>query len=229
MRNVVSFSGGKDSTCMLLMMLENGMEVDDIVFADTGKEFPQLYEHIEKVEKYINRKVTVLKAVHSYDYYMIEKVLTKGPHAGTRGYGWASMKNRWCTSSLKTSILDKYERSLGEHKNYIGIAYDEQKRIKDKCYPLIDWRITEKMALQYCYDKGFDWGGLYEYFRRVSCYLCPLQRISEWRTLRHKFPNLWADALRLDKLSPTTMQNGKRLADLDRRFAVEDLQTELFK
>ena len=28
MLNVVSFSGGKDSTCMLLMMLERGMQVD---------------------------------------------------------------------------------------------------------------------------------------------------------------------------------------------------------
>lgn len=53
MLNVVQFSGGKDSTAMLLMMLEKNMPIDDIIFCDTGNEFPQVYEHIEKVNKYI--------------------------------------------------------------------------------------------------------------------------------------------------------------------------------
>ena len=46
MRHVVSFSGGKDSTALLLMMLERRMQVDDMVFCDTGVEFPQTYEHV---------------------------------------------------------------------------------------------------------------------------------------------------------------------------------------
>ena len=58
--HVVSFSGGKDSTAMLLKMLEEGMQVDEIIFCDTGVEFPAMYDHIDKVEKYINRNVTRL-------------------------------------------------------------------------------------------------------------------------------------------------------------------------
>ena len=53
MEHIVQFSGGKDSTAMLLMMLEKNMPIDEIIFCDTGKEFPQMYEHIEKVQKYI--------------------------------------------------------------------------------------------------------------------------------------------------------------------------------
>ena len=34
--HVVSLSGGKDSTAMLLMMLERGMQIDCILFCDTG-------------------------------------------------------------------------------------------------------------------------------------------------------------------------------------------------
>ena len=49
MKHIVSFSGGKDSTAMLLRMVEENMQIDDIVFCDTGKEFPQMYEHIKKV------------------------------------------------------------------------------------------------------------------------------------------------------------------------------------
>ena len=44
--HVVSLSGGKDSTAMLLLMLEMGMQVDEIVNVDTGMEFPGMAEHI---------------------------------------------------------------------------------------------------------------------------------------------------------------------------------------
>ena len=53
--HVVSLSGGKDSTAMLLRMLEEGMPVDIILFCDTGMEFPGLYNHIDQLEKYIGR------------------------------------------------------------------------------------------------------------------------------------------------------------------------------
>ncbi len=36
--HAVSLSGGKDSTAMLLMMPERGMQIDDILFCDTGSE-----------------------------------------------------------------------------------------------------------------------------------------------------------------------------------------------
>ena len=41
--NIVQFSGGKDSTAMLLMMLDKGVQIDEVIFCDTGKEFPQMY------------------------------------------------------------------------------------------------------------------------------------------------------------------------------------------
>lgn len=50
--NVVSLSGGKDSTAMLLMMLERGMRVDEVVSADTGMEFPAMDKHLRRVEEY---------------------------------------------------------------------------------------------------------------------------------------------------------------------------------
>ncbi len=53
---LVSFSGGKDSTAMLIRLLELDdpeMPVTRIVFADTDFEFPELYEYLAKVEKYV--------------------------------------------------------------------------------------------------------------------------------------------------------------------------------
>ena len=101
MEHIISFSGGKDSTAMLLMMLERKMPIDEIIFCDTGKEFPQMYEHIAKVEKYTGITVTRLKADKSFDYYMFDHVKTKGKHKGKKGYGWSNMLCRWCTAALK--------------------------------------------------------------------------------------------------------------------------------
>lgn len=230
MKNIVQLSGGKDSTAMLLMMLEQGIRVDDIVFCDTGKEFPQMYYHMEKIEKYIGRTITVLKPEKSFDYYFLEHVRTSGDYKGVAGYGWPGMKRRWCTKVLKTEPFRKYIKKE-PHRLFIGIAADEAHRVKkNNYYPLVHWQVTEAAALRYCYEHGFDWNGLYHDFRRASCYLCPLQRKADWRVLRNKYPALWADAMALDNRSCFKLSDKYSLHDLERRtFAIEDLFIDLFE
>lgn len=41
--HAVSLSGGKDSTAMLLLMIERNMPIDMVLYADTGMEFPEMY------------------------------------------------------------------------------------------------------------------------------------------------------------------------------------------
>ena len=48
--HAVSLSGGKDSTAMLLMMLERGMPIDAVLYPDSGMEFPEMYDHLSKVD-----------------------------------------------------------------------------------------------------------------------------------------------------------------------------------
>ena len=50
---VVSFGGGVNSTALLIGMHERGDRPDAILFADTGGEKPETYEHIERVQKWI--------------------------------------------------------------------------------------------------------------------------------------------------------------------------------
>ena len=49
--HAVSLSGGKDSTALLLLMIERGMPIDAVIWADTGMEFPEMYGHIAKVDE----------------------------------------------------------------------------------------------------------------------------------------------------------------------------------
>ena len=226
-KHIVSFSGGKDSTAMLLMMIEKEMQIDEIIFCDTGKEFPQMYEHIEKVSEYTGRQITTLKNKKSFEYYLGEyQIKDKTSDNYDRlGLGWPGHMFRWCTGNLKVHIMTKYFKNKGKHYRYLGIAYDEQSRMdrkhnknKNYCYPLVEWGITENQALRYCYKHGFDWGGLYRKFKRVSCYCCPLQRLSGLFVIYRDYPELWADMQKMDATSYRQFRSDYSLEQLTKRF-----------
>ena len=216
--HAVSLSGGKDSTGLLLLMIERGMPIDAVLWADTGMEFPEMYGHISKVDEHLYRErglhITTLRSPKSFEYMMFDEPKQKPSTLENRarlgvppyGNGWPGIKVRWCTGQLKTHQINKeLTRLKGQHRlqQYVGIAADEAHRCKDLHYPLVDWGITEAQALQLCYDRGFDFGGLYRIYHRASCWCCPFQRIGELRNLRHHHPELWARLLDLDNRART--------------------------
>lgn len=173
----------------------------------------------------------------TFDYWLGSHIKTKGKNKGKRGYGWPDMRNRWCTT-LKLQTLGRYYRKIlheRESVEFVGIAYDEIERAEKnkgnliKEYPLIGFEMTEDDALQYCYSQGFDWGGLYDKFARVSCYLCPLSRLSELKYVYENYPKLWEDMRRLDKLSYRQFRADYSLGELEKRFRRESSQLSLFK
>ena len=223
---VVSLSGGKDSTAMLLRLIEEHRPIDLILFCDTGLEFPQMYEHLMRLEAYIGRPITRLRAEHNFEYYFLYYTpKRKNPRLdGLSGMSWAGPCNRWCTGMMKTRVIKRYLKELKkdyEVIEYIGIAADEPKRVKDACYPLVEWGMTEQDCLAYCYERGFDWGGLYTIFKRVSCWCCPLQSTDELRKLYTHFPYLWEQLLRWDDLTWRQFRKDYSVRDLTVRFALE--------
>ena len=180
------------------------MPIDEIVFCDTRLEFPAMYKHIDKVGRYIGKKITKIASRYSFEYYMFDKMKIMGKNRGKRGYGWPGPKMRWCTGALKKDVVKLYLRQYSKPIEYHGISADELHRTesypeRNIKYPLVEWGMTDKDCLEYCYDKGFDWSGLYKKFDRVGCYLCPLQRIGELRVLYKEFPDLWAHMKKLDE------------------------------
>lgn len=204
--HAVSLSGGKDSTAMLLLMIERGLPIDAVLTADTGMEFPEMYEHLQKLDDYLFAErglhLTWLRHPKGFEWLMFEEKKQRPASIENRqrlgvslyGNGWPGPRVRWCTGQLKTHLIHKeINRLKGQYKavSYVGIAADEPKRIKNERYPLMDWGITEKEALRICYDRGYDFGGLYQIYRRCSCWCCPLQGIGELRKLRQHHPELW--------------------------------------
>lgn len=247
--HVASFSGGKDSTAMVLHMIERGDRLDEVMFCDTTMEFPGMTRHVEKVKQVIEAagiKFTELRAAHDFEYYLTSvDVPNRKPtakHFGVPGFGWPGFMSRWCTSTLKINLIEAHLKDLREHYDliqYIGIAADEDYRMErennqdpNHRHPLRDWGWTEEDAMQYCLGKGYNWEGLYEIFRdkktgraKVSCWCCPLQSYDNLRNLRRHFPDLWGRLLELDTKQWQTFAHGYSVADLDQRFRLEDALT----
>lgn len=237
--HIVSFSGGKDSTAMLLHMMELGMQIDIVLYCDTWMEFPAMYRHVEKVKKIVEDagiKFVTLKNPQSFKYLMLEHPAERRQSTIEKlggnpvGYSWAGSRSRWCTSKLKTELLRKYKQELEAEFNvieYVGLASDEQYRLekesnKNHQHPLVDWSWDEAKALSYCYQKGFDWEGLYEHFSRVSCWCCPLQSLEELRNLRKFYPELWNELNEMDKQTWRKFRSDYSVEELEKRFQLED-------
>ena len=126
---------------------------------------------------------------------------------------------------MKINVINRYLKELQEKYEviqYIGIAADEPKRIREHRYPLVEWGMTEKDCLEYCYARGYDWEGLYDIFGRVSCWCCPLQPLGELRILRKKFPKLWEELLEWQTKTWRKFKEDFTVQELEVRFQLEE-------
>lgn len=145
-------------------------------------------------------------------------------------------KNKMATT-YKISEAKKYynnEYPNEEITEYVGIAFDEQERVKEsdsksriiKSYPLIEYEMTEKDCLQYCYDKGYNWDEngieLYSILDRVSCWCCQNKNLKELKNMYMYLPDYWQKLRGLqDRIDEPMKGNGKSVFELEERFKKE--------
>lgn len=196
-----------------------------------------MVEHINRLEQIFTGagvKFTRLKSEKSFEYLMFEyQPKKKNPELQhLKGKSWPTSKVRWCTGELKQKVVSRYFKQLRKQKmviQLVALAADEEYRLERKNnqdpnhrHPLIDWGWAEADCLRYCYEAGFDWGGLYELFRRPSCWCCPLQPLDELRKLRKHFPDLWEKLLDMEHHTWNTFKEFYTVDQLEIRFAFEE-------
>jgi 3'-phosphoadenosine 5'-phosphosulfate sulfotransferase (PAPS reductase)/FAD synthetase len=233
MKHIVSFSGGKDSTLMLILMLEKGMPIDDIIFADTGMEFQELYDYIDRIEKLTGLKITRLKSKKTWDDLFFHKK-QRGRHIGQINAFPMTMACNM-TRQLKLNPIAKYYRSIeGEYTVYIGIARNEPERYErlkpNEKAPLYEWGIDENYVIQELKRRGLH-NPLYDTFDRLGCYTCPNMNLKELRLMRKRYPDEYAKLLwygeQAEKHATSRrfaeFKPGWTVAELEKRFQMEDL------
>lgn len=121
LRHVLGISGGKDSAALAIYMKTKYPNLEiDYYTCDTGKELDETYQLIERLEVFLEKKITKLRAVENspekpFDHFVKIK-----------GWFLPSSLARWCTRSLK---LEPFERYIGIDPtvSYVGIRGDEDR------------------------------------------------------------------------------------------------------
>lgn len=230
---VASVSFGKDSLAMLLLILEKGLPLHEVVFYDTEMEFQAIYSIRDRILPILEEhgvKYTELHPPRPFLFDMLEKPVNSKKNGLHYGYSWCGGCARWGTAT-KTAALDSHARKAGKNVvQYVGIAADEPKRLRrleeNKVAPLADWGITEADALRLCYEGGYFWEEngfrLYDILDRVSCWCCANKNLKELRNIYTHLPEYWNRLKEIQARTNRPMKGeGKSVFDLEERFRKE--------
>ena len=218
---IYSVSGGKDSAAMLCRAYELGIEIDEVVFADTLAEFPEIYQYLRTLEKHTGYKITRLRPHRNWEdwFYGTPK---QGQHKGIRGWPPELLPGCYVRRDAKVGPLAKH---IGTGNTVaLGFAVDERKRSQSKAYrcadndykfPLIEWGWTEKDCIRYLEQIGIP-HPLADIFERTGCWFCPKQSVSSLISLYQHYPDLWKRLKVLDNDAPYPLKRDITLGDVER-------------
>lgn len=202
--HILSLSGGKDSTALAFFMKETMPEIFEkleLVFYDTGCDLPETYDYLNKIEIFLNKKITRVKPEKSFDHIFHTSFLIPAPH------------RRYCTVLLKVNPSWKYIYQKIENEGngifyfYIGIRADEswrkgispksekEKKLVKAIYPFIEYQINKNDVEKILIDNGIFYPEYYNWKARNGCYFCFYQKPIDWINLYEKHPDLYKKAM----------------------------------
>lgn len=226
---IASCSFGKDSTAMVLNLIEKGYPLDEVVFYDTGMEFSCIYKIRDMLIPLMNENnIRYVELKPDTPFWIDMLIREKKKRTGdiVYGDGYCGGACRWHTFK-KQAICNKYTK---EAIVYIGIACDEERRIRkidpNKRAPLVEWNMSEQDCLEYCHARGLFWEEdgieLYSILDRVSCWCCRNKNLKELKNIYMYLPRYWKMLKGLqDKIDSPMKGEGKSVFELEDRFKKE--------
>lgn len=138
----------------------------------------------------------------------------------------------------KIKPLQKYIKlhGLNDAAQYIGIAADEEKRLKrlngkTKISLLAKFGYTEADAAALCKKYGL-YSPAYEFSARNGCWFCPNCRSNEFAEFKRRYPDLWQRLLDLGKVENLVsygFKYGKTIEEVDRDISMQAAQMRLWE
>jgi 3'-phosphoadenosine 5'-phosphosulfate sulfotransferase (PAPS reductase)/FAD synthetase len=188
-RHVLGISGGKDSAALAIYMRDRVPEME-YFFCDTGRELPETYEYLQRLETVLGKPIARLNADRDFDHWL-----------WVYGGALPSPQMRWCTRMLKIKPLEAW---IGDVRtfSYIGIRADENRAgyISRKpnitpVFPFKDDGLVKDDILSILNDAGVGLPSYYSWRTRSGCFFCFFQRKHEWVKLADEHPDLFEKAI----------------------------------
>ena len=219
--HVLGLSGGRDSAALAIYMRENHPEIGvDYFFTDTGKELPEVYEFLVKLEGFLGKSILRLNPDRDFDFWL-------------KQYNnfLPSPQTRWCTKQLKLRPFEQWVKPMLENGDtvysYVAIRADEEYREgytskHDNLIvrlPLKEAGIDKAGVLELLEGTGLGLPAYYEWRTRSGCTFCFFQQKIEWVRLMERHPDYFEEAKSYEKNalehgSPFTWSQGESLDEL---------------
>lgn len=232
-RHVLGLSGGRDSAALAVFMRDARPDLSiDYFFTDTGKELPEVYEFLVKLEGFLGKPITRLNPDRGFDFWL-------------RQFNnfLPSQQARWCTRKLKLQPFEEWVRPMLDAGDtvysYVAIRADEEYREgysskRDKLIvrlPLKEAGIDKAGVLELLDGAGIGLPAYYEWRTRSGCTFCFFQQKIEWVRLMERHPQYFEEAKTYEKTavesgSPFTWIPGESLADIAAPERVANIREE---
>ena len=231
--HVLGLSGGRDSAALAVHMRQNHSDLDiDYFFTDTGKELPEVYEFLGKLEGFLGKPILRLNPDRDFDFWL-------------RQYNGflPSAQTRWCTRQLKLRPFEHWIRPALQDGtkvySYVAIRADENYREGYSSrhenlvvqLPFREAGIDKAGVMELLDGVGLGLPAYYEWRSRSGCTFCFFQQKIEWVHLFERHPSLFEEAKAYEKNaidhgSPFTWSQGEALSDLQRPERVAAIKRE---
>lgn len=235
-RHILGVSGGRDSAALAVHMRQTRPELDlEYFFTDTGKELPEVYTFLDKLEGFLGRPIARLNPDRDFDFWMAEY-----------GNFLPSPRTRWCTRQLKLRPLERWlkpdlDAGVLVH-SYVAIRADEPSREGYQAthpnmrvhLPLRDAAIDRAGVIETLRRADVGEPEYYEWRSRSGCTFCFFQQKIEWVRLAERHPDRYAEAVAYEKTaieggSPFTWSMGESLTELSRDDRVAQIKADYEK
>lgn len=242
---IASCSFGKDSVATILLALEHGEPIDEILYCEvmfdqnTSGEVPEHRDFIyETAIPYFERagiKTIVIRGKKTFVELFQRVVGDSGRYSG-KIWSWPLCGRCYVQRDCKARPLEAHKKAAWRNViQYIGYANDEMTRLARldgrKTISLLEkYGIDASGARDICKAHGL-YSPIYDFSRRNGCFFCPNAKPTELRHLYDHHPELWAELLRLQALpnkATEKFNREERFCDIDENFRIDDAQFDLF-
>lgn len=235
-RHVLGLSGGRDSAALAVFMRQNFPELEiEYFFTDTGKELPEVYVYLGRLEGFLGRPIQRLNPDRDFDFWL-KQYKNFLPSAQTR----------WCTRQLKLRPFEQWLKpSLDEGvsiTSYVAIRSDEEYREGYSSrdvnlavrLPFREHGVDKRGVVEILEAAGLGLPSYYSWRSRSGCTFCFFQQKIEWVRLRERHPDAYEAAKSYEKNaiehgSPFTWSQGESLTDLESAERIAEIEADYEK
>lgn len=235
-RHVLGLSGGRDSAALAVFMRQTYPDLPiEYFFTDTGKELPEVYEFLGRLEGFLGRPIAYLNPDRDFDFWLKEY-----------GNFLPSPRTRWCTRQLKLRPFEKWIKNDLEAGteiiSYVAIRADEPARAGMQAtnpnlkitFPLREHGLDKAAVVELLESSGLGLPTYYNWRSRSGCTFCFYQQKIEWVRLKRTHPEAFEEAKAYEKNalehgSPFTWSDRESLSELEQPERIKQIEDDYQK